>query len=97
MFDSALEPSYNLSRKSFITAMDTEIDRRYGKRFNPLFLLKSALLKKYLISFNKNQHCFIIRKKECRESCRFYISLLNLAFKHRIETLHSIQFSNKKK
>ena len=30
MLDSALEPSYNLS-KSFITAMDTEIDSRYGE------------------------------------------------------------------
>ena len=43
MFDSALEPSYNLSRKSFITAMDTEIDRRYG---NPLFFIKKCLIKK---------------------------------------------------
>ena len=31
MLDSDLEPSYNLSKKSFITAMDTEIDSRYGK------------------------------------------------------------------
>ena len=30
MLYSALEPSYNLL-KSFITAMDTEIDGRYGK------------------------------------------------------------------
>ena len=30
MIDSALEPSYNVE-KSFITAMDTEHDNRYGK------------------------------------------------------------------
>ena len=31
MLNSALEPFYNLSEKSFITAMDTEIDSGYGK------------------------------------------------------------------
>ena len=31
MLDSALEPSYNLSKNLFITAKNTEIDRRYGK------------------------------------------------------------------
>ena len=31
MLDSALEPSYNLSKNLFFTAMVTEIDRRYGK------------------------------------------------------------------
>ena len=40
MVDSALEPSYNLSKtRLFIVkkrnAMDTEIDGRYGKWFNP--------------------------------------------------------------
>ena len=35
MLDSALEPSYNWSQKSFITAMDTEVDSRYVIWFNP--------------------------------------------------------------
>ena len=35
MLDSALEPSYNLSKKTVITAMDTEIDSSHGKWFNP--------------------------------------------------------------
>ena len=35
MLDSGLEPSYNLSKNLFITAMDTEIDSRHGKGFNP--------------------------------------------------------------
>ena len=34
MLDSAPEHSYN-AEKSFITAMDTEIDSRYGKWFKP--------------------------------------------------------------
>ena len=31
MVDSAIELIYNLSKKTFITAIDTDIDSRYGK------------------------------------------------------------------
>ena len=41
MLDSALESSYNVvSNKSFITAMDTEIDSRYGRWYNHLDILQ---------------------------------------------------------
>ena len=35
MPDSAIEPPYTFVEKSFITAMDTEIESRYGKWFDP--------------------------------------------------------------
>ena len=37
MLDSTLQPTY-ICQKSFITAMDTEIDSRYGKWSNPLII-----------------------------------------------------------
>ena len=42
MFDSAPEPSYNVE-KSFITAMDTDIDSRYGKWSKPPDYFKSKV------------------------------------------------------
>ena len=35
MLDSDQEPSYNLRKKTFITAKDPEVDRRYGRWLNP--------------------------------------------------------------
>ena len=48
MLDSALEPSY-IVKKSFITAMDTEIISRYGKWFNPPDIVNFLTMILYLI------------------------------------------------
>ena len=71
MLDLDHEPSYNLLKKSFITAKDTEVDRtrRYGRWFNPpdvwLQAFQDRIKKGFMVS--------IFNIWGCRRKKRFYL------------------------
>ena len=91
MLETALEPSYNF-QKSFITAMDTEVDKRHGKWFNPpdyisrFMSLGKTLQKSYLNTalFGKVYRTIFQSKRRHLQNRGYYVhtKFLKYIFKY---------------